>query len=147
MRVVPRVPWPVPLVGRVFCYAQQAGIRDQTRRSRGRAASGQVRGGKSMVSTVRPSGSLETETIIARHFPGARRVRHHGRACYGQSISGSELVVAFMQFVGVDVIFGVPGGASLPLSDALTYGHVEGALRYVLTGHEQGAAFEAEGYA
>jgi acetolactate synthase-1/2/3 large subunit len=45
------------------------------------------------------------------------------------------------------VVFGIPGGASLPISDSLTHGHVEGAFRYVLTGHEQGAAFEAEGYA
>jgi acetolactate synthase-1/2/3 large subunit len=65
----------------------------------------------------------------------------------GQLLSGSELLVAFLKQVGADVIFGIPGGASLPLSDALTAAHAEGAIRYVLTGHEQGAAFEAEGYA
>ncbi|HEY3083803.1 MAG TPA: thiamine pyrophosphate-binding protein [Chloroflexota bacterium] len=65
----------------------------------------------------------------------------------GQLLSGAELLVAFMKRVGADVIFGIPGGASLPLSDALTAAHAGGAIRYVLTGHEQGAAFEAEGYA
>jgi acetolactate synthase-1/2/3 large subunit len=83
----------------------------------------------------------------AYYFPGTRRAQHDGRAWYGRPASGARLVVEFMKVVGVDVIFGIPGGASLPLTDALTAGHVEGAFRYVLTGHEQGAAFEAEGYA
>ena len=72
---------------------------------------------------------------------------HHGRARYGEALSGSALVVEFMKLVGADVIFGIPGGASLPLNDAFTAGHEAGAFRYVLTGHEQGAAFEAAGYA
>lgn len=100
-----------------------------------------------MVTAAVPYGVTDMETILARHFPGSRRACHHGRACYGERISGSALVVEFMKLVGVDVIFGVPGGASLPLTDALTHGHLDGAFRYVLTGHEQGAAFEAEGYA
>ncbi|MGH2351904.1 MAG: thiamine pyrophosphate-binding protein [Chloroflexota bacterium] len=87
------------------------------------------------------------EAVVDRYFPGVRRAIHHGRAHYGEALSGGELVVEFMKLVGADVIFGIPGGASLPLNDALTHGHVEGAFRYVLTGHEQGAAFEAEGYA
>src|SRR4029079_13644550 len=53
----------------------------------------------------------------------------------------------FLKYVGAELIFGIPGGASLPLNDALTRLHVEDGVRYVLTGHEQGAAFEAEGYA
>jgi acetolactate synthase-1/2/3 large subunit len=66
---------------------------------------------------------------------------------YGSVVTGSILVVEFLKYVGADVVFGIPGGNSLPLSDALTHGHVDGAFRYILTGHEQGAAFEAEGYA
>lgn len=62
-------------------------------------------------------------------------------------LTGGELVCDFMRHVGADVIFGIPGGASLPLNDALTAAHLAGQLRYVLTGHEQGAAFEATGYA
>jgi acetolactate synthase-1/2/3 large subunit len=86
-------------------------------------------------------------SVLARFFPGALRAQHNGRRRYGELVSGSGLVVEFMQFAGAEVIFGIPGGASLPLNDALTGGHVSGAFRYVLTGHEQGAAFEAEGYA
>ncbi|MGI8422902.1 MAG: thiamine pyrophosphate-binding protein [Chloroflexota bacterium] len=87
---------------------------------------------------------------VLRYFPGfgsTGEKEHDGRAKYGQSISGSQMVVEFMKYVGAEFIFGIPGGASLPLNDALTHAHVEGAFRYVLTGHEQGAAFEAEGYA
>jgi len=87
------------------------------------------------------------ETVLARYFPGSLRSEHDGRSAYGKQVSGSTLVAEFLQFVGVEVVFGIPGGASLPLNDALTHAHVDGGFRYVLTGHEQGAAFEAEGYA
>ena len=97
--------------------------------------------------TSRFQDRQDLEDVLVRFFPGGARAVHHGRAHYGETLSGSALTVEFMKLVGVDVIFGIPGGASLPLSDALTHGHVEGAFRYVLTGHEQGAAFEAEGYA
>src|SRR5262249_48661880 len=46
---------------------------------------------------------------------------------------------------GVDVIFAYPGGASMPLHQALT--RVSGRLRTVLPRHEQGGGFAAEGYA
>jgi acetolactate synthase I/II/III large subunit len=44
---------------------------------------------------------------------------------------------------GVDLVFGYPGGAIMPLYDALAGSRI----RHVLTRHEQGAAFAAEGYA
>ena len=87
------------------------------------------------------------ETVLERYFPGSARTEHDGRGCYGTQVRGAALVVEFMKFVGAEVVFGIPGGNSLPLNDALTHGHVDGAFRYILTGHEQGAAFEAEGYA
>jgi acetolactate synthase-1/2/3 large subunit len=45
---------------------------------------------------------------------------------------------------GVDTIFGYPGGAVLPLYDAL---YSEPRIRHVLVRHEQGAVHAAEGYA
>jgi acetolactate synthase-1/2/3 large subunit len=90
-----------------------------------------------MVLTAEPRSALHS------YFPG--RLRAADRQ--GEHVSGAEMVVELMRLVGADVIFGIPGGASLPLSDAFTAAHVDGTLRYVLTGHEQGAAFEAEGYA
>lgn len=100
-----------------------------------------------MTTTSTLTGADERSAAMNRFFPGRRRPVHNGRGRYGETLSGSAIVAEFMKFVGVDVVFGIPGGASLPLNDALTHAHVEGAFRYVLTGHEQGAAFEAEGYA
>ncbi len=99
-----------------------------------------------MISTVAAEKS-NLEAALARFFPGSQRAEQNGREHYGTKVSGAALVAEFMKFVGVEVIFGIPGGNSLPLNDALTHAHVDGAFRYILTGHEQGAAFEAEGYA
>ncbi len=76
-----------------------------------------------------------------------RELARRGCERYGEALSGAQLVGEFLKYVGAEVIFGIPGGASLPLNDAFTALHVDSAVRYVLTGHEQGAAFEAEGYA
>lgn len=76
-----------------------------------------------------------------------RLVTKKGCARYGEQLSGAEMVGEFLKYVEAEYIFGIPGGASLPLNDALTLVHESGDVRYVLTGHEQGAAFEAEGYA
>ncbi len=58
-------------------------------------------------------------------------------------LKGAENVLRCMRAEGVDLVFGYPGGAIMPLYDAL-----EGSgIRHVLTRHEQGAAFAAEGYA
>ncbi|MFZ0418789.1 MAG: biosynthetic-type acetolactate synthase large subunit [Candidatus Sulfotelmatobacter sp.] len=58
-------------------------------------------------------------------------------------LKGAEIVLQCVRAEGVDLVFGYPGGAIMPLYDAL-----EGSgIRHVLTRHEQGAAFAAEGYA
>jgi acetolactate synthase I/II/III large subunit len=58
-------------------------------------------------------------------------------------LKGAEIVLQCIRAEGVDLVFGYPGGAIMPLYDAL-----EGSgIRHVLTRHEQGAAFAAEGYA
>jgi acetolactate synthase-1/2/3 large subunit len=58
-------------------------------------------------------------------------------------LKGAEIVLQCVRAEGVDLVFGYPGGAIMPLYDAL-----EGSgIRHILTRHEQGAAFAAEGYA
>ncbi|MFA6458602.1 MAG: biosynthetic-type acetolactate synthase large subunit [Patescibacteria group bacterium] len=59
--------------------------------------------------------------------------------------TGSEIVFESLIAEGVDTIFGYPGGQVLPLYHALT--NYSKKIRHVLTRHEQGAAFAAEGYA
>ena len=59
-------------------------------------------------------------------------------------IKGSEIICEALLREGVDVVFGHPGGAVLPLYDAL-YKYRQ--LRHILVRHEQGAAHAADGYA
>lgn len=58
--------------------------------------------------------------------------------------SGSYLILDTLKKLGVDVIFGYPGGAVLPLYDEI-YRYKD--IQHVLARHEQGATHEAEGYA
>lgn len=58
--------------------------------------------------------------------------------------SGAELLLDALEEQGVEVIFGYPGGAVLPIYDAL---HGRPHIRHVLVRHEQGALHAAEGYA
>lgn len=57
--------------------------------------------------------------------------------------TGAEILLACLAREGVELIFGYPGGAVLPLYDAL----YDGAIPNILTRHEQGAVHAAEGYA
>lgn len=61
------------------------------------------------------------------------------------TVSGSEAVLMCLLEEGVDSIFGYPGGAIMPIYDAL-YGYQD-KLTHYLTRHEQGAAHAAQGYA
>ncbi|MBL8773952.1 MAG: acetolactate synthase 3 large subunit [Phenylobacterium sp.] len=60
------------------------------------------------------------------------------------TMSGAEMVVRALIDQGVEVLFGYPGGAVLPIYDAL---FAEPRLQHVLVRHEQGATHAAEGYA
>jgi acetolactate synthase I/II/III large subunit len=58
--------------------------------------------------------------------------------------NGAEILLDTLVACGIDTIFGYPGGAALPLYDAL---YSQPALRHVLVRHEQAAVHAAEGYA
>src|SRR5271157_2583872 len=58
--------------------------------------------------------------------------------------SGAEVLLRALKDQGVDVIFGYPGGAVLPIYDALFQ---QNAIRHILVRHEQAAVHAAEGYA
>ncbi|MGB3617930.1 MAG: biosynthetic-type acetolactate synthase large subunit [Catalinimonas sp.] len=60
-------------------------------------------------------------------------------------VTGAEAVLLALVAEGVETIFGYPGGAIMPIYDAL-YGY-EDRLRHILTRHEQGAVHAAQGYA
>lgn len=67
--------------------------------------------------------------------PKARKVK----------MTGSEIFVRSLIAAGAEVVFGYPGGANMPIYDALYF--YEKQLRHVLVRHEQGATHAAEGYA
>jgi acetolactate synthase-1/2/3 large subunit len=60
------------------------------------------------------------------------------------SLSGAEIVLRALKEQGVEVIFGYPGGAVLPIYDAIFQ---QNAIRHILVRHEQAAVHAAEGYA
>jgi acetolactate synthase I/II/III large subunit len=59
-------------------------------------------------------------------------------------MNGADAVLRSLEAEGVEVMFGLPGGAILPLYDAMARGTT---VRHVLARHEQGAGHMAEGYA
>lgn len=59
----------------------------------------------------------------------------------------ADLVVAYLEQLGIEYVFGVPGGAIEPLYNALARSQRRGGPRPVLARHESGAAFMADGYA
>ena len=61
----------------------------------------------------------------------------------GQLRKAAEVLVELIEKQGVEYIFGLPGGAAIPIFDAL----VDSGVKLILTRHEQGAAHMADGYA
>ncbi|MEM0986108.1 MAG: acetolactate synthase 3 large subunit [Pseudomonadota bacterium] len=60
------------------------------------------------------------------------------------TMTGAEIVIEALKTQGVDTLFGYPGGAVLPIYDAL---FSEPSIKHILVRHEQGAGHAAEGYA
>jgi len=61
-----------------------------------------------------------------------------------QKLTGAQIVIKALKDQGVDIIFGYPGGAVLPIYDALFQ---QNDLKHILVRHEQAAVHAAEGYA
>ena len=68
----------------------------------------------------------------------------HQAPARGETMNGAEILVAALEREGVEVIFAYPGGASMPIHQALTR---SAKIRTILPRHEQGGSFAAEGYA
>jgi len=58
-------------------------------------------------------------------------------------LTGAQALVKSLEMQGVEVIFGLPGGAILPVYDPI----IDSSIRHILVRHEQGAGHMAEGYA
>ncbi len=66
-----------------------------------------------------------------------------GRAAVTQTMRGADLIISTLEEVGVEYMFGIPGGAISPIHDAL----LDSRIRPITTRHESGAMFAASGYA
>ncbi len=58
-------------------------------------------------------------------------------------LTGAQALIKSLEMQGTEVVFGIPGGAILPVYDPL----IESSIRHILVRHEQGAGHMAEGYA
>ncbi len=58
-------------------------------------------------------------------------------------LTGAQALIKSLESQGVEVIFGLPGGAILPVYDPI----IDSSIRHILVRHEQGAGHAAEGYA
>lgn len=67
----------------------------------------------------------------------------HVLAPLPHTVRGADLLVRMLEEAGVEVVFGIPGGAIAPVHDAL----IDSGLRAITTRHESGALFAAAGYA
>src|SRR5699024_10158154 len=71
-------------------------------------------------------------------------VRKHGPSAADEELTGAEAIVKSLELLGVDTVFGLPGGTILPTYDPLMDSD---KIRHILVRHEQGAGHAAEGYA
>src|SRR5579875_3820341 len=92
---------------------------------------GPVSGGVQTVA-AQPAGSHPGSQPAGRPQSGTVRV------------TGAQALVLALERIGVDVVFGIPGGAVLPAYDPLIDSE---QIRHILVRHEQGAGHAATGYA
>src|SRR3954453_7213240 len=86
------------------------------------------------------SSPTQGEAAMSGHRNGHETTPHTA----GEEMTGASNVVRTLETLGVDVVFGIPGGAILPLYDPLMDSR---SVRHILVRHEQGAGHAAEGYA
>jgi acetolactate synthase-1/2/3 large subunit len=89
------------------------------------------------LQTGRDPANPRSESIVATVAQPASQA--------SQVTSGADIVIQSLVNHGVDTVFAYPGGASIPLHQALT--RFRDRLRVVLPRHEQGGGFAAQGYA
>ncbi|MBI4986430.1 MAG: thiamine pyrophosphate-binding protein [Rhodocyclales bacterium] len=64
-----------------------------------------------------------------------------------QPADAADLIVSYLESIGIEYVFGIPGGAVEPLYNALARSQRRGGPRPIVARHESGAAFMADGYA
>ena len=77
-----------------------------------------------------------------------QRINHSQiRQSQNETYRGADLILHYLEQIGVEFIFGIPGGGIEPLYNALARSQRRGGPRPIIARHESGAAFMADGYA
>ncbi len=71
----------------------------------------------------------------------------HGRIDSQLQPEMGDLLISYLEQIGVEYVFGIPGGAIEPLYNALARSERRGGIKSVVARHETGSAFMADGYA
>lgn len=77
----------------------------------------------------------------------AERIGKSPAMVTAKTLDVADLLVAYLEQLGVEYVFGIPGGAIEPLYNAIARSTSRGGIRHILARHEAGAAFMADGYA
>src|SRR6202521_3392851 len=101
-----------------------------------RSAALQPASGERQESPDRKSGSRTTRANVLAEAGDSGD-------CKRCQMKGAEFLVRALEHEGVEIIFGYPGGAIMPVYDAL----LDSKIRHILVRHEQAAALAADGYA
>ena len=72
---------------------------------------------------------------------------HRDSAAHAIELDIADLLVAYLEQLGVRYVFGIPGGVIEPLYNALARSSRRGGVRHILARHETSAAYMADGYA
>ena len=91
----------------------------------------------------RPAGGAISGGSVSGAQPGAEHGSEHPAQIVEQ-VTGAKSVVRSLEESGVEIVFGIPGGAVLPVYDPLLDST---RVRHILVRHEQGAGHAATGYA
>jgi len=96
------------------------------------------------VTTPAPPGSPDETLVHPTAPPVSAPAPRTPRRVRPERVTGAQSIVRSLEEIGVEVVFGIPGGAILPTYDPLLDST---QLRHILVRHEQGAGHAAEGYA
>ena len=96
-------------------------------------------------NTEDKGGDMSTEIFLAHDNTGKKK--NSPEYIPEPSIEIADLLLAYLEQMEIEYVFGIPGGAIEPLYNAIARSSRNGGVRHILARHETGAAFMADGYA
>ncbi len=73
-------------------------------------------------------------------------IKQSDRQIDNKPMENGDLIIHYLEKLGVEYVFGIPGGAIEPLYNAMARSEARGSVRAIVSRHEAGAAFMADGY-